>query len=829
VAGTRKSKKGGTIAHRRGARGGSRNDSTGSWPVAYRWLATGALVAHSAVGMTRVCLAQSKDTGTPGQQAAPTRELPLRRFSIPPGPLGSVLNAFAHATELQIVTPNPGLRDVPSNGVSGMYTTEQALRVLLTGTSAGFRFSSPGTVTVDLAAVSTTVEVTADAPAIQISSPKYSEPLRNTPQTISTVPRQVMEQQGANTLRDTLRNVAGISLAAGEGGAQGDNLTIRGFSARNDLFIDGMRDFGSYYRGPFNTEEVQVLQGPSSVTFGRGSTGGVVNQATKYPNMRKLWSADAQFGSDKTRRVAADMDLPLAKLGTGAAFRLNLMGQEGGVAGRDVADNRRFGVAPSLSLGLGTPTRWTFGFFHQAANDIPDYGIPWLWNGPAPVDRHNYYGFEDGNFLRTYAGIGTARLERDLNARTTLRNQVRYSHYGRNVQITEAKPSATVTPATPLPAIVLTRNQLAAISTETYLDDQLDLTVRFRTGTVEHTLAGGIEAGRETSDPTRLAWANVPTTSLLNPDPNQPFSGTATISSRVNTAAASAGAYALETMKLGKKWELTGGVRWDRFDVNYNQRMAPVAAFSRLDNMTSWRAAAVYKPTATGSIYAAASTSFNPSAESLALSASTANLPPEKNRNYEVGSKWDLNQGALSLRTALFRTEKLNAREPDPANTLLNVLAGTQRVDGAQIEARGRILSRWDVLSSYAYLDAKIVRSIFYPAAIGARLANVPANSLSFWSNMRPGRWQTGVGANFVSSRTASATAPLDPITGLLKQVPGYWVFSAMASHSLNEYVDLQMNLNNLTNRYYYDQLHSGHIVLGAGRSALIGLKFKFR
>ena len=262
------------------------------------------------------------------------------------------------------------------------------------------------------------------------------------------VPRQVIDQQGVNTLRDTLRNVAGISLAAGEGGAQGDNLTIRGFNARNDLYIDGMRDFGSYYRDPFNTEEVQVLQGPSSMTFGRGSTGGVVNQSGKYPQLDRMLSAEAQFGSDLTRRVVADLNRPLRALGNGAAFRLNAMGHEGNVAGRDVAENRRFGIAPSLALGLGTPTRLTFGYFHQTASDIPDYGIPWLFNNPAPVDRHNYYGFEDGNFLRTYADIGTARVERDLNAHMTLRNQVRYSKYLRRVQITEARVPATATPAT---------------------------------------------------------------------------------------------------------------------------------------------------------------------------------------------------------------------------------------------------------------------------------------------------------------------------------------------------------------------------------------------
>jgi catecholate siderophore receptor len=806
----------------------------GCWPVAYRWLATGTLMAYTAVGMSKIAVAQAPAAAPaastpPASSQPPLRELPVCRFDVAPGPLGSVLDAFAIATGLQVTTTNETLRDLPSRGVHGLYAPEPALRILLAGSGAGYRFGPGRAVTIELERVVTAIDVIAEGSLLSLSSPKYSEPLRNTPQTIASVARQTLDQQGATTLRDSLRNVAGISLAAGEGGAQGDNLTIRGFTARNDLFIDGMRDFGSYYRDPFNTEEVQVLEGPSSVVFGRGSTGGVVNQSTKAPQLRRYLAGDLQFGTDRTRRLAADLNAPVPPLGDTAALRLNLMGQEGGVAGRDVARNRRFGAAPSLALGLGTSTRWTFAGFHQVASDIPDYGIPWLFDGPAPVDRSNYYGFRDGNYLRTYADIGTARVEHDFSSRVTLRNQARYSHYTRHLRITEAKVPTTVTPSTPLADVAVTRSQIAVESVEAFLDDQADLTARFQTGRVTHTVVTGLEAARETSAPVRQTWSGVPSTSLLDPDPNQAFAGSAVVSSSVKTNSHSAAAYVLDTVKFGRRWELTGGARWDRFNVDYRQTAGTVAAYRRLDTVATWRAAAVYKPLPTGSVYFAASTSFNPSAESLSLSSSTASLPPEKNRNLELGSKWDLNRGRLSLAGALFRTEKLNAREPDPNNTLLNVLAGNQRVDGVQFEAHGRVLSRWEVLSGYAYLDARVVKSNYYPAAVGARLANVPAHSFNIWNNLRlPGRWQSGVGANFVSSRTASSTAPFDTVTGRVKAVPGYWVFNAMASHPLHEHADLQLNVYNLANRYYYDQLHPGHIVPGPGRSALIGIRFKF-
>jgi catecholate siderophore receptor len=478
-------------------------------------------------------------------------------------------------------------------------------------------------------------------------------------------------------------------------------------------------------------------------------------------------------------------------------------------------------------LGLGTPTRWTFSYFHQTGDDIPDYGLPWLFNGPAPVDRHNYYGFKNGNYLRTYDDIGTARVEHDVSSHFTLRSQARYANYVRHVLITEPQILGATSLALPLSVLTINRNELAADSTETYLDEQVDLTVRFQTGFIEHTLVAGVEGGRGTSDPVRPKYTQVPTTSLLNPDPNQPFFGIPTPSADVQTSAISAAAYALDTMRLGGHVEVSAGVRWDRFSADYNQSVPPALACHRVDELPTWRAAIVYKPIQIGSIYFSAGDSFNPSAESLALSASTADLPPEKNQTYEFGTKWD--PGKLSFRGAAFRTEKINAREPDPNNPLLNVLAGNQRVNGVELEARGRLTSRWEILSGYAHLDSRVVSSNYYPASIGARLANVPANTFNLWTEYRlPHRWEVGAGGNFVASRTASSTAPFDPVTGLVKQLPGYWVFNAMVKRPINEHINLQLNVNNLTDRYYYDELHPAHIVVGPGRSVAVAIKFRF-
>jgi catecholate siderophore receptor len=797
-----------------------------NWPVTYRWMAMGTLMAYSALGATKVAVGcpvgelSLADEGSSGPQA-----LVVRRFTIDAAPLEEALATFARVTGISVKFSEDGIRQLPSKGATGLYTPEQALKILLADSGASYRFSSADTVTIQLAAVASSVEVSADM-AQMVASQKYTELVRDTPQTISVLNQETLQQQGVNTLRDALRNVAGISLAAGEGGAQGDNLTIRGFSARNDIFLDGMRDFGSYYRDPFNYESIDVLQGPTSATFGRGSTGGVVNQESKAPQAAKFVSGSLQFGSDSTRRITADVNQPL---GQKTAFRLNVMAHDSQVAERNVAQNRRFGVAPSLAFGLGTTTRLSLNYYHQQADDNPDYGVPWLFDGPAPVERSNYYGFRHGNYLKTDVDIATVKAEHDFSNSLTLRNQVRYGRYKRNVQVTEARIAGAPTLDTPLEEISVTRNQIAVQSTETFLNDQLDLTLRFRTGFAEHTVVTGVEGGRETSSPIRFAWSRVPGTNLLNPNEHQAFTGTAAVSSNVDALAISFGAYAVDTVKLSRQWNLVGGVRWDRFDTSYDQSVAPAASFHRVDRQPSYRAAVMYKPKAFGTIYFDYGTSFNPSAESLSLSASNANLPPEKNRTFEVGTKWDFPSRRLSVESAVFRTEKLNAREPDPDNPLLNVLSGEQRVNGIQLSATGRITDRWQVLSSYAYLDGKLASSQFYSQAVGAQLANVPRNTFSLWSTFElPWKFTTGCGSQFVDRRTASTTAPTDPVTGFVKQIPSYWLFNAMVSHPLNERVSLQLNLYNLANRKYFDEIHPAHIVPGAGFTALVGMNFKF-
>jgi catecholate siderophore receptor len=810
------------------------------------WLAMGTIAAYAAAGGSKAAVVYAQ--GTKGQTGSGQAQLPVRRFDIPAGPLDLVLAQFSKACGVSVTytVPPETIPGFKSRGVTGLYSEQQALRQILAGTGLDFKLTAQNAVSIGVTN-SESVQVTANN-TDSIGLSKVPGPLLDTAQAINAIPAQLLSDQGVSTLRDTLRNSPGISLAAGEGALQGDNLTIRGFTAQDDIFLDGVRDFGSYYRDPFYYEKVDVLEGPAGVEFGRGSTGGVINQESKVAQLHPFIRFDGGLGTDLTKRFTGDINQPLPGVANGAAFRLNFMVHDSGVAQRDVTVNRRIGVAPTFALGLNTPTRLIANDLHSQEDDIPDYGIPWYFGSGAPVPRHNFYGFADHNFLRTNVDVGNVRVEHDLSDHGLLRNVIRYAHYERKWQITEPQvnnaSSGTITPQTPLDQVMVNRNQLAGNSDEAQIWDQAELLLTGKLLGIRQTAVLGSEGGRESSDPTRIRFTNpaglntVPLTSLLHPDPYQPFSGTVYPNTQVHTTAFSAAAYLLDTFELGRKWELSGGIRLDHFDANYNAITNTFAA-SGADTITypkyeqdlnkgTWRAALVYKPRPNGSVYFDYGTSFDPSAESLSLSAANAAVPPEQNETYELGSKWDLNHGRLTARGALFRTNRENVLEPDPTNSAVDVLAGNQRVDGAEGVIQGRLTDRWEILSSYTFMHSEVVSSNYYPLSVGLPLQNVPQNLFNLWTEYRlPRGFEVGAGSNFVGARDANSTTLTSPTT-LIEKAPEYWTFNAMAKYELNEHISMQVNVNNLLDRFFLDELHPGHVIPGAGTSALFGGKFRF-
>jgi catecholate siderophore receptor len=825
---------------------------------------------------------------------------PVRSFSIGEGTLVEVLDRYRETTGITVkmVIAKTSAAQLHSKGLSGSYSDEEALRGLLDGTGLTVTFQSERSAIVAIQHADS-VNVTSALPD-ELTMNKFSEPLLDTPQTISVVPKFVLEDQGVSTLRDALRNVPGISLAAGEAGAQGDNLTIRGFTARNDIFLDGIRDFGSYYRDSFNYEAVEALEGPAGIQFGRGSTGGVINQESKVPQQLPFVNVQTQFGTDQTTRITADINQPLPDVAAGAAFRANIMAQQGGVAGRPFDAVRRFGIAPSLEFGMNSKTRFTLSYFHLTENDTPDYGLPWYFNQLAPgVNRHSYFGFPDQNFLKTNDDVITGKFDHDFSRSVTLHSIARAANYPRNAQITEPQLCSNAAASVPVggyvtalptssvnlaacnfavglanPAsLLVNRNQIQVKSVEGDLWDQTEVSAHFKTFGIRHNFVGGVEGGQEISNPIRTSYTisslnTVPYATLINPNTAQVFSGTGYITTVVHTKSESVGLYFVDTIHLGRYFEASGGVRWDRFDTGYSsyQPVAPptggttsaTAVLTRVDEQPTYRAAFVYKPSTHGSVYFDYGTSFNPAAESLSLSAAlvSSDLKSEQNESYEGGAKYSFLNERLQVEGAVFRTEKDNARETSATNSNVTVNAGNQVVKGVQFSVVGRLPSGMDLVAGYAYLDSRVSASPNFPTSVGYQLANVPKQTFNvFVTHKLPWRLNGGLGGNYVGSRTASSTVPYVPLTFSaaqkytagsapcgtattttcyqvlstgMKQVPGYWIFNVMVKRPVTDRLELQANVYNALNRFYIDLPHPSHLIPGAGASALIGVNFKF-
>ncbi|HYP12468.1 MAG TPA: TonB-dependent siderophore receptor [Bryobacteraceae bacterium] len=801
--------------------GKATRSARGSWPVAYRMLAVGTLVAYSALGVKTVALAQDLPGKSNGGVSSPdSGALPVRRFDIAAGPLGAVLDAFAATSGVNPELQSENLRSIDSPGVSGLLTTEQALKQLLAGTGVDYQFTAADRVSIELRGPGERVEVT---DTIALTSPKYSQPLRDIPQTITVIPKALMEQQAATTLRDVLRNVSGLTMTAGEGGVPaGDNLTIRGFSARNDIFVDGVRDLGAQSRDPFNLEQVEVVKGPSSALAGRGSTGGTINLVNKMPSLRQSFGGSVNYGTDGTKRLTGDLNVPLRMLGERAAFRLNAMVHESGVAGRNVVENGRWGVAPSIALGLGTPTRLTLSYYKLKQDNIPDYGIPWVpatnnalaeyRDQPAPVDRENFYGMRTRDRERTGADMATARVEHEFSDTMSLRNQFRYGRSTRDSITTS--PRVLTNDST-----VINRSSPSWLTEDQVWDDQADFSARFRTGGLEHSVVAGLALTRESSIRRTRTAANIPTTDLFNPDPEQVFAGTLTVSPLVGDLAANSQAlYAFDTVKVGERWQFNGGLRWDRFDVDGVSTAG--APLTRVDRMTSLRGGAVFKPKSNGSVYASYGTSLNPSLEGLSYQPAGTTIEPEKTYTAEVGTKWDVLGERVQLTGALFRVEKTNARTPGVApEDPPQVLDGRQRVNGVEMGASGSITRRWKVFGAYTFLDSKVVESNT-AAEVDRKIQNTPKHSFNIWSTHSFSRLEVGGGVRFADRRYGNATNT--------RQVPSYWTLDAMAAYRVNQHLDLRLNLFNLNDAFYFDRLGGGHLVPGAARSVMISSSFRF-
>jgi catecholate siderophore receptor len=672
-------------------------------------------------------------------------------------------------------------------------------------------------------------------------------------QSITIVNKALLQSQGAVSLADALRNVPGITLGAAEGGQIGNNINLNGFSARTDIYLDGFRDRAQYYRDIFALDAVEVLMGPSSMLFGRGSTGGVINQVTKAARLKPLTEVTGAVTTNGLVRSTLDYDRPLSET---SAMRIAAMAQDGAPTTRRDMTMRDVGIAQAFRSGINTPTEITLSALLQHNNDRPDYGVSPLNGAPVAVPRNTVYGFSDDRTKSDVAALNGGLMHR-FAPEVSLRSQIAYFHVTTDARETAPQTIGIIgtggfAPLVPAATSTLPLDQLGVrlqshdrVIHDSSLSNQTELTVKVATGAIKHSLLFGAEIGHD-----EYANQNYYRNGSCNGAALNPANGTSGYAACVplqgpaygdspsnapqrasNLAQGTANelaAYVNDTAELSPHWKAVGGVRYDRYAASISNSINASntpgnTAFASLDqtvNFTSVRGGLIWQPSPAQSYYVSYSTSFNPSLEQLVSTTGLSQpLPPQTNQAYELGGKLDVPGSGIQLTGAVFQITQDNARSQNSDNTY--TATGTVRVNGGRAGVVGRIDERWQVFGGATLLDATIVNGIA-PGTQGKVPANTAKGSATFWSTyaVTP-EIEVGGGAVYVSSRYANNTDAT--------RVPGYTRWDATLAWRQPRY-DIRLNLFNLTNKYYYDALipsDGGRAVPGTGATGMLSFTYR--
>jgi catecholate siderophore receptor len=697
-----------------------------------------------------------------------------------------------------------------------------------------------------------------------VSPTRTETPMRDIPQFINTVPQSVIHAQGATTLQDALRNVPGISYAAAEGGTQSNMvLYLRGFPVNQDLYLDGVRDLGEYNRDLFATESVEVLKGPSSLMFGRGSTGGLINQTSKVADLLPRKDVEVTVGSFDKKRLTGDVNVRTGEL---SAFRLVALVEDSGYY-RYPQGDEKVGIAPSLRWGIGGATEVMLSYYYLKTSNVTDYGQPTIYRSPtgaqapigfqgfAPIDARKYYGYAKHDFADYETNIGTFRIDHRFSDAVSIRNTLRIANYKRQSESTIPSIAATdangaaVTAATPAELLLVTRNHDTGRTRDNSDDsiiNQTDVIWKFDGLGMKHQMLTGLELSREKlnrwnytldADPaTAGTQAPTSTTPLLNPDPNTTLSYTKVPNLRGESSGDVIALVVQDQMEISKQWKALLGARLEQFSADAKTTSivtgAPAAGpFGRTDTMFSGRVGLIWQPSDPQSYYVSFANSFNPSGEmgvysgtaQTNLSLVNETLDPEENRNYEIGAQWDLGRG-IQVRGALFRTTKINQRINDSV-TNTTILGGERRVDGMELQVSGQITSNWDLYASGALMDGKIVSASNGTA--GNKPLGVPDSVANVWTIYRlGGGFEVGGGLNYNSGSwlTDVNSGPNSA------KIPSYVVFDATAAYVQRKY-EIRLNVYNLTDELYYVggyQNSPSRVLPGVPLSAALTMRYSF-
>jgi catecholate siderophore receptor len=811
---------------------------------------------------------------TNGSEAQNDPAHEVHKFDIPAGTLAEVTEAIRKQTGIRIALDSENrMANVASPGVKGVVTLADALAQALADTGLAARFEMPDSVKIEMRANNESVVVTADS----LPSLKYTAPLVDLPQTITVVSQETMQYTASTTLMEALRTVPGITFGAGEGGNPlGDRPFIRGLDSQSSTYIDGMRDIAAQSREVFDIDSIEVQEGPGGTYGGRGTGGGSINMNSKLARRDNFIAGSFMPGTAAYRRGTVDGN---AKLGRLASGRLTGMWHSQDIAGRDAVHNGRWGVAPSVVAGLGTSTRLYLDYYHLVTDNIPDSGVPYnnptstvgALHDPGPrvlqpgdgqpltlPNRRIFWGLVDRDKDKETAKIATGRVERDVfHEHGLLRNTFRYERTGQDYVWTLPDDSQ----GNIYYGLLFRRinSKMNAVFTD---DNQTDLSGAFKTGTIRHTYATGMEFSKErgnvdsfTNNSTSFsitskfptATESCPTgagaasgyncVSLFTPNYNDPWTLTGTITKAHNPAhskSVTQSAYAFDTIIFSSHFQSTLGVRYDHYDSTYVPAKSATAIAKQevVNNIGTYLASLVYKPDRASSLYGSVSTAAVPTGNALAQgtdqsalsTVGNANLQPETIRQEEFGYKREVAHGKALARADIFRMDIQNVRITQADGTV--AAAGNNTTLGAQVGLSGQVTRSWQFTGGYTYMDAVLKNAGFTTGLASASnntsMPNTPRHSSSvtssylFFHKLRAG------GGIYTMTKVWGSQANN-------KWVAGYARVDLFGNYEINKHLNLQANIQNLNDKLYYQQAYATHYaVMAPGRSAVFGINVKY-
>lgn len=689
--------------------------------------------------------------------------------------------------------------------------------------------------------------------AEKLESPKFTQPLQDTPQTIQVITSDLFNEQGATTLTEALRNSPGVgTFYVGENGSTstGDAVYMRGFDTSSSIFVDGVRDTGSISRDVFNIAQVEVVKGPAGTDNGRTAPTGSINMVTKQPFLQDATSGTLTAGVDGQRRATADWNKVLDRI-PGSAFRLNALWQDSDVAGRDHVNNKRWGLAPSLAFGLDSATRYYLNLLYVKQDNIPDGGVPTIglpgWEPQAgqealvghPVDPENFYG-TSSDYDHVTAQMATFRFEHDFSDTLKLSNIVRWGQTKQDYMLTafmSTGANTVYTDVDDLSTYSLRRSNPTYKDQEnTIFTDQLNLRADFATGSVQHNLSTGLELTREEQKNWTVATTNSsswPYANLYDPDWN--VSGLTWAHNGATTygKTTTASAYAFDTLKFGPSLLVTAGLRLDHYKTEYESVTAAGVAtqLEDSDTLLNWKLGAVYKAGEEVSLYANYALSQQPPGgnnfqlSTSANSASNPNMDPQKAKTFEVGTKWSLLGDALALNLALFQTDVTNEITGSAAEGYFQ--NGKKSVQGVELSAVGNISENWSVSAGYTHQQTKVEEGAAVTADGTNNLSYTPEDAFTSWTTYRfPFGLTLGGGLRY-SGEMHRGT---DSAAGTPAFVKSYTVYDAVVSYPINDHLVLRLNGYNLFDKRYVAAINkSGYrYTPGTPRTFLLSADFRF-